>query len=144
MIDPAKPGTSVYSYRILYGDSDQMGIVYHPNYLKYLEIGRIEFLRDSGYSYAKLEENGIRIPVLRVELDYKRPARFDDVITIHTSLESISRIRLVFSYEVYSPTRDLLLTARTEHAFTNGENKLSRVEQGFIDSLNQQKGNTKS
>lgn len=136
MIDPQNPRTSLHLHRVLYGDSDQMGIVYHPNYLKYLEIGRIELLRDCGYSYAKLEENGIRIPVLRVEIDYKRNSRFDDILEIRTTLESITRIRLAFSYQVFDAKSEaLIVSARTEHAFTNAENKARRVEQDFVDAL---------
>ncbi|MGF1572110.1 MAG: acyl-CoA thioesterase [Sumerlaeia bacterium] len=135
MIDPTKPGISVHQHRILYGDSDQMGIVYHPNYLKYLEIGRIEYLRDCGYSYANLEKNGIRIPVIRVEIDYKAPARFDELIDIQTTMESVSRIRVVFNYTIFNQNTELIARAKTQHAFTNQRNELSRVQQTFVEAL---------
>ena len=129
---------SVFTYRVLYGDCDQMGIVYHPNYLKYLEMGRIEFLRSHGYSYAEMERSGIRIPVLKIGVEYKQSARFDDVVRVETILEHINRIRLGFRYEVWCSERSCLLAVgHSEHAFTNGENRPQRVSEDFVQALKQ-------
>jgi acyl-CoA thioester hydrolase len=127
---------SVCTYRVLYGDCDQMGIVYHPNYLKYLEMGRIEFLRSRGYSYAEMERSGIRIPVLKIGVEYKQSARFDDVVRVETILEHINRIRLGFRYEIWCEERKCLLAVgHSEHAFTNRENRPQRVEELFVQAL---------
>lgn len=68
--------------RTRYSETDQMGVVYHGNYAQYLEIGRVEWLRTMGISYRWMEENGILLPVVSLTLDFKKPARYDDMLVV--------------------------------------------------------------
>ena len=76
-------------FRVRYGETDQMGVVYYGNYAQYLEQGRTEWLRDLGFSYRWMEEHDVQLPVVRLEIDYKRPARYDDLIKVTTTLRNI-------------------------------------------------------
>ena len=73
--------------RVRYGETDQMGVVYHGNYALYLEMGRIEWLRKQGVSYKAMEENGIMLPVVSLSINYKKSACYDDVINVKTQLK---------------------------------------------------------
>ena len=75
--------------RVRYGETDKMGIVYYGNYATYLEQGRTEWLRDIGFSYKWMEDNGIHLPVVELSVKYKAPARYDDVLTVTTTLKKI-------------------------------------------------------
>ncbi|MEJ8546975.1 YbgC/FadM family acyl-CoA thioesterase [Brevibacillus borstelensis] len=126
--------STVYTHRIRvrYSETDQMGVVYHANYLNWFEVGRTEFIRETGVTYRSLEEKGILLPVTDVSLSYKQPARYDDWVEIRTDLEELSMVRLTFSYEIYRVADEqLLVTGKTKHAFTTMEMKpirLARVE----------------
>lgn len=84
-------------YRVIYGDTDQMGVVYYANYLRWFEKGRTEFLRQLGVPYTSIEDSGLYFPVAEVSCRYHRPARFDDVIIIETTLNALNRASLSFS-----------------------------------------------
>jgi acyl-CoA thioester hydrolase len=73
--------------RVRYGETDQMGVVYHGSYVPYFEIGRVEWLRNKGVSYKDMEQNGIALPIVSMHLNYKKPAKYDDLLTIHTKLK---------------------------------------------------------
>ncbi len=109
------------SFRIRYGETDQMGIVYHGNYAQYLEMGRIEWLRSLGISYKTMEESGVILPVISLEIKYKKSAFYDDQITVVTRLKSRPAVRIEFDYEIYNQKRELLATASTVLAFMNKE-----------------------
>ncbi len=85
--------------RVRYGETDQMGYVYHGNYAQYLEMGRIEWLRKLGISYKKMEEEGIMLPVLSLTINFKKSAYYDDVINVKTQLQKIPSARIEFDYE---------------------------------------------
>lgn len=107
------------SFRVRYGETDQMGVVYHGNYPEYLEMGRVEWLRSLGISYKEMEENGCMLPVISLSLKYKKPAVYDDRITVVTRLKNIPTVRIQFEYEIVSENGELLATAETELAFLN-------------------------
>jgi YbgC/YbaW family acyl-CoA thioester hydrolase len=88
-------------YRIPFSETDAMGIVHHSNHPKYLERGRIEFLRLVGTSYKDLTLQGIHFPVLELQIKYKKPLLFDDIITIETKISFLTKTRLNFSYKIY-------------------------------------------
>ena len=75
---------SLTKIRVRYGETDQMGVVYYGNYAQYLEQGRTEWLRELGFSYKWMEEHNVQLPVVNLNVDYKRPARYDDVLTVTT------------------------------------------------------------
>ncbi|RZJ27798.1 MAG: acyl-CoA thioesterase [Flavobacterium sp.] len=97
--------------RVRYSETDQMGVVYHGNYIPYFEIGRVEWLRDKGVSYKSLEEGGIALPIVSMTLNYKKPARYDDLLNIKTIFKSQTSVKLEFECEITSETGELLTTA---------------------------------
>ena len=105
------------SLRTRYSETDQMGIVYHANYLQYLEMGRVEWLRSLGVSYKDLEDQGWLLPVIRAELDFKKPATYDEWLTIKTSLVKPPQVRISFQYEIRNEAKELLIQAKTILAF---------------------------
>jgi acyl-CoA thioester hydrolase len=86
--------------RILYADTDAMGVVYHGSYIRYLEHARIEYLRERGTVYADVERDGYAVPVTELDVRYTAPARFDDVLTLRAMLIEQTRARLRFAYRV--------------------------------------------
>jgi len=97
--------------RVRYSETDQMGVVYHGNYVPYFEIGRVEWLRDKGISYKSLEENGIALPIVSMHLNYKKSARYDDLLTIITKFKKHSSVKVEFDCEIYNEKDELLTTA---------------------------------
>jgi len=111
------------SFRVRYGETDQMGVVYHGNYAQYLEMGRVEWLRNLGVSYKALEEKGIMLPVIELNLKFKKPALYDDVLTVNTQLIKIPTVRIAFNYEIRNQKEQLLVTAHTVLAFMDMNKK---------------------
>ncbi len=106
-----------FSFRARYGETDQMGVVYHGNYAQYLEMGRVEWLRTLGISYRDMEENGTMLPVIHLQIDYKKSAKYDDMLTIRTMLKKRPLVKIEFDYEIYNESRELLVEANTVLAF---------------------------
>jgi acyl-CoA thioester hydrolase len=114
--------------RVRYGETDQMGVVYHANYLNWFEIGRTEWLRQSGANYRRLEEDGLLLPVTEANLKYYRSAKYDDLVRVRTWIESYNKVRLVFRYEVYRvEDGELLCSGMTEHVFINRDGQVVRL-----------------
>ncbi len=97
--------------RVRYSETDQMGVVYHGNYLPYFEIGRVEWLRKKGISYKALEESHVMLPIASLTLNYKKPARYDDLLTVKTKFKSYSGVKIEFECEIWSEQDELLTTA---------------------------------
>lgn len=104
--------------RVRYQETDQMGVVYHANYLTWFEIGRTELMRKIGMPYAEFEKGGLYLPVLKAYCVYKHAIRYDDLITVITRLEQLENVRLTFHYEVRKEGK-LYSSGYTEHAFIN-------------------------
>lgn len=94
--------------RIRYAETDQMGVVYHGNYAQFFEMGRVEWLRNLGISYKWMEENGVMLPVVALNMNYKKPARYDDLLTIRTIFKSQTSVKIEFDYEIYNEKNELL------------------------------------
>ncbi len=94
--------------RVRYGETDQMGIVHHSEYINYLEIARIEYLRARGMSYQELEDKGYGLPVVSIDINYKKPTKYDDELNLHTSLIEKGRCKLVFQTSIKN-SEDLLV-----------------------------------
>ncbi len=105
------------SFRVRYAETDQMGVVYHGNYAQYLELGRVEWLRDLGFSYKEMEENGVALPVISLRLNFKKSAVYDDLITVVTRLVKTPSVRIEFDYEIYNESGEILVEANTVLAF---------------------------
>ena len=105
------------SFRVRYGETDQMGVVYHGNYAQYLEIGRVEWLREMGISYKTMEKNGIMLPVISLSLDFKKSAVYDDLIIVETKLVKTPLVKIEFDYIIYNEKKEILVEANTVLAF---------------------------
>ena len=122
--------------RVRYGETDKMGIVYYGNYATYLEQGRTEWLRDIGFSYKWMEDNGIHLPVVELSVKYKAPARHDDVLTVTTTLKKIPTYSIEFTYEIHNQEGQLLITGETSLVFVNSiTNKLQRAPNYLLEKL---------
>ena len=103
--------------RVRYAETDQMSYVYYGNYAQYFEVARVEFLRSQGYSYKDLEEDGVMMPVVEMNIQYKRPARYDDLLTIKTQIADLNERRILFHQEVFNDANKLLTIGQVELAF---------------------------
>jgi acyl-CoA thioester hydrolase len=123
--------------RVRYGETDQMGVVYHGNYALYLEIGRIEWLRKLGISYKKMEESGIMLPVVSMSLNFKKSARYDDLINVKTQLKNPPTAKIEFDYEITSENNEVIALANVVLAFIDMKtNRPVRVPQYILDVIN--------
>lgn len=118
--------------RVRYGETDQMGIVYYGNYADYLEQGRTEWLRSLGFSYKYMEENHVHLPVINMNINYKKPALYDDVITITTTLTKMPDFKIEFYYEIHNQDHVLLITATTTLVFVNSITKKLRKAPDYL------------
>ncbi|HEY4616772.1 MAG TPA: thioesterase family protein [Flavobacterium sp.] len=108
-----------FSVRVRYSETDQMGVVYHGNYAQYFEMGRVEWLRNLGVSYKWMEENGIMLPVVSLNINYKKPARYDDLLTVKTIFKSQTSVKIEFDYEIYNEKLELLTIASSTLVFVD-------------------------
>ena len=108
-----------FNGRVRYAETDQMGVVYHGNYAQYFEMGRVEWLRNMGVSYKWMEDNGVMLPVVSLSMDYKKPARYDDVLTVKTIFKSQTSVKIEFDYEIYNEKGELLTIGYSMLVFVN-------------------------
>jgi len=98
--------------RVRYSETDQMGVVYHGNYIPYFEIGRVEWLRNKGISYKKMEESGIGLPIVNMNINYKKSAVYDELLTVHTVFKSQTSVKIEFDCAIFNEAKELLTTAQ--------------------------------
>ena len=109
--------TSRSTVRVRYAETDKMGIVYYAHYLVWFEIGRTEWLRDTGWTYRAMEDEGFGLPVIEAQCEYKTSARYDDELQIETVARLVTPIRLAFDYRVLRPADgQTVATGYTVHA----------------------------
>jgi len=108
-----------FKVRVRYAETDQMGVVYHGNYAQYFEMGRVEWLRNLGLSYKFMEENGIMLPVVSLTMNYKKPARYDDLIRVKTIFKSQTSVKIEFDYEIFNEKEELLTTGTSMLVFVD-------------------------
>ena len=108
-----------FQVRVRYAETDQMGVVYHGNYAQYFEMGRVEWLRNMGVSYKWMEENGVMLPVVSLSMNFKKPARYDDLLTVKTILKSHTSVKIEFDYEIYNENDELLTTGYSMLVFVD-------------------------
>ncbi len=129
MIDPAPAAPARRTLvRVRYAETDRMGVVYYANYLVWFEVGRTEWLRDTGWTYREMEGDGVRLPVIEAHCEYRQPARYDDEIEIATRASLLTPVRIRFDYDVRRAT-DQALTAcgDTVHAALDAEGRPCRL-----------------
>ena len=109
--------------RVRYAETDQMGFVYYGVYAQYLEIGRVELLRSIGISYRDIEELGFALPVVSIQINYKAPALYDDLLIVRTTIKEHPKAKIIFDYEIYNAKEKLISTAHVVLVFINKESK---------------------
>ena len=111
--------TFTYQVRTRYGETDQMGVIYYGIYPQYLEIARVEWLRSLGISYKELEDMGVMLPVVSLHIDYKKPALYDEVLSIVLTLKELPTSKIIFEYELFNEKQELLSKAHTTLVFVD-------------------------
>ena len=125
--------------RVIYADTDAMGIVYHTNYIRWFEIGRTELLRSVGIVYAEMEAVGYNLPLTEAHCNYLFPAKYDQLIVVETELEYLKRASMKFLYTIWDEEREkALVEGYTIHACTNKMGKIVRIPSFILDRVNEQ------
>lgn len=118
--------------RVRYAETDKMGVVYYANYLVWFEIGRTDWLRETGWTYRAMEEAGFQLPVIDARCQYRQGARYDDELEIRTRAAQVSPVRIQFNYEVARRTDDVLLAeGHTVHAIIGPAGRPARLPDGL-------------
>jgi acyl-CoA thioester hydrolase len=121
--------------RVIYGDTDQMGVVYYANYLRFFEASRNEFIRAKGLRYRDFEaEFSLRLPVVEAHVNYRLPARYDDLLTVEISLGEVRRASARFDYRILRGD-ELLATGHTMHACVDLDGRVHRMPSTLLDRL---------
>ena len=129
--------TSTTQIRVRYAETDKMGYVYYGNYATYYEVGRVEGLRDLGLSYLKMEEEGIMLPVLEFQIKYFKPAFYDDLLTIKTTITQVKGARIFFEYETLNEANEVLNKGTTTLVFVSrASNKPCPPPDWFVHKMN--------
>jgi acyl-CoA thioester hydrolase len=105
--------------RVRYGETDQMGFAYYGVYAQYYEVGRVELLRSLGVTYKEIEAMGYALPVVNLNINYKKPALYDDELTIKTIIKVMPSVKIVFEYETFNENGDLLNQGEVILVFIN-------------------------
>jgi len=121
--------------RIRYADTDQMGVVHHAKYLEYFEIGRTEYMRRRGLSYAEVERRGIFLALVEGHIRWRRAGRYDGEISIRTWMEELSGAKVKFRYEVLDERGDTLADGWTVLGSVNGDGRAVRIPAWLRESL---------
>lgn len=128
-----------YIRKVNYYETDGMQVVHHSNYIRYLEEARIYLMDEIGLPYQKVEAEGIFIPVININCNYKSPAKFDDVLDIRVKIKEYTGVKLIVGYEIKNhKTEELILTGETKHCFTTTEMKpisLKRLKKNMNEIL---------
>ena len=117
---------SSIKFRVRYQETDRMGVVYHSNYLVWFEMGRTEFFRKMGISYAALEGDGYRLLVTDASCQYRMPATYDDEIEVITKIAEFKKSMIGFDYEVRKGERGIA-SGHTKHAFSDVNGKIVKM-----------------
>jgi acyl-CoA thioester hydrolase len=125
--------TTVAQLRVLYADTDQMGVVNNVHYLRYFEVGRAEWIRARGRPYKDIEAAGFRLPVVEATLRYKEPARYDDLLNIEVATDDVRAASLKFRYAIRrAADGTLLCEGTTTHACLGADGKLRRFPDDLL------------
>lgn len=112
---------STKEIEVRYAETDQMGVVYHANYLVWMELGRTQIIKDLGFSYASMEKDGIISPVLDIQASYKKPLRYGKKAIIKTWIDEYDGLRISYGYEIYTEEGELAVTGLSRHTCVKKE-----------------------
>lgn len=122
--------------RVRYAETDQMSYVYYGNYAMYFEVGRVEAMRQIGFSYRKMEEDGLIMPVLESHFFYRKPGKYDELLTIRTKIPELPGVKIRFDYEVLNEAGECITEGWTLLAFLKKDSHLpTRPPKNLIDLL---------
>lgn len=122
--------------RVIYADTDQMGIVYYCRYFEFFERGRTELLRDLGSPYAEMEKEGIGLPVVEAHCEYKKGPRYDELVVIQSTISDVPRSTIRIDYELYDESETTLYaTGYTIHCFLNPQGRAIKAPKTFIELI---------
>jgi acyl-CoA thioester hydrolase len=121
--------------RVRYAETDRMGVVYYANYFVWFEIGRTDWLRETGQSYREMEIAGVQLPVIEAHCEYRRPAKYDDDLEIRTRATLLTPVRIRFDYEIIRGDDDTLVTGHTIHAALDARGRPCRLPARVRDML---------
>jgi acyl-CoA thioester hydrolase len=122
--------------KVRFVETDMMGVVHHANYLRWFEMGRVEYLRQANIYLLELMDKGILFPIKDVSCQYIASARFDDTIIIETTMAELSRAKMIFSYRVLRENDGTLLaTGKTQNVFTDADGKVIRLPVAIYEPL---------
>lgn len=124
------------SIRVRYGETDQMGVVYHGNYATYFEVARTEWLRSLGVNYKYMEDSGIMLPVISLSFNFIKSAKYDDILTITIELKKSPLVKIEFDYEIVNQNKEKISTGNSVLAFINMEtNKPTKCPDYILEKL---------
>ncbi len=121
--------------RVRYAETDKMGVVYHGNYIQYFEVGRVEYMREVGIVYADLENQGIGMPVVNIDIDYILPVAYDEVLTIETWVESLPTSKIVFYNRALNESGKVVCRAKVSLVFINSNFRPVKSPKAVLDAL---------
>lgn len=121
--------------RVRYAETDQMKFAHHSNFVNWFELARIDLMRKYGIFYASLEQEGYLLPVLEIQIEYLRPAKFDDIVQIRSYMERPPRAKIEIKYSVTNEQGELLSQGRTLHSFMNLKDRAIKPPKIFLNAL---------
>jgi len=128
-----------YIHNVQYYETDKMSITHHSNYIRWMEEARLDFLKRSGWDYAKLEDEGIISPVLSVSCDYKKTTTYPDTISIDVAVKEFKGVKLFLSYVMKNEEGTVVCTGTSSHCFLNAEGRPISMKKDypeFFETLN--------
>lgn len=111
----------MYTHTVQYYETDKMGITHHSNYVRWMEEARVNYLAELGYSFDRLESEGIISPVVSVECNYKKTSTFPDEISIDVKIEEFKGVKLILSYKMTNKDNESVCEAKSVHCFLNSK-----------------------
>ena len=128
------PFESLSSIVVRYAETDRMGVVYHANYLVWMEVGRTDYLAALGYPYSSLEQSGVLFPLCNAAMRLFHPSGYEDRLVVHTHLARLQSRKVVFEYEVKKDNL-LVVSGTTEHICTDCRMKIRKLPSGLFEAL---------
>lgn len=118
--------------RVRYGETDRMGYLYYGNYPEYFEVARTDMIRSLGLSYREIEDSGIIMPVRSLKVDYKLPAKYDELLKVKSCLNKLPEVKLDIDYEMYNEAGAMICTGNTVLAFVDAKSRRIRRAPDFF------------